>query len=427
MELKGYKHTEIGLIPEDWKLVSFDDAFKFLSTASFSRAELSIDDQVKYIHYGDIHTKFNHNIDIDNDYLPSVAEVKSRRYALMKNGDVVMADASEDLEGLGKCIEIKNLSNSKAISGLHTFLFRDKKNFFSNGFKGYLSYNPLIKNQLNKYSTGLKVYSISKSALKKIQIPLPQLSEQKAIANALQDIDGLIEKQKTLIAKKKDIKQGTMQLLLSGKKRLAGFKDTWEVKKLGQVAEITGAGVDKKINKNEEEVKLLNYLDVYRRDYIYSNELNHVVTATKLKVKQCNIMKGDVLITPSSELSNDIGITALSMEDMEKVVYSYHLYRIRFFIELDWIYKLFIFKNSFFLNQAEKYAEGSGKRYVISLAKMRELYITYPKQIKEQNAIAEILLDMDIEIQALEKQLVKYQNIKQGVMQELLTGRTRII
>ena len=112
-----------------------------------------------------------------------------------------MADASEDYEGIGKSVEVKNIKDRKAISGLHTFLLRGKKDVFSNGFKAYLHSNKIIKTQYDKLATGLKVYGVSKGNLKLIQIPLPPLPEQTAIATVLSDTDSLLQAIEKKIAK----------------------------------------------------------------------------------------------------------------------------------------------------------------------------------------------------------------------------------
>jgi len=424
---EGYKKTEVGIIPEDWRVVTFGEAFSFLSTGNNSRSEIKEQGTIQYIHYGDIHTKWRYVLDCDKDNIPFIDEIKVKSLPKLEEGDLIIADASEDYEGIGVSVEIKNIKNRKIVSGLHTFLLRGDKRTFVDGFKGYIQAMKPVKNELRKIATGISVYGISKNNLKNVLIPVPTLSEQKAISKALSDIDNLITSLEKLIDKKQKIKQGTMQQLLTGKKRLPGFTGEWEVKKLGDLGEISGAGVDKKINPNEMKVRLLNFLDVYHKDFIYSKDLWHEVTSPKTKLERCAIRKGDVFFTPSSEMRNDIAFTAVSMEDINDAVYSYHVVRFRFREKWDLKFKSYIFKTRFFFNQAETFCEGSGKRYVISLKKFRELEIYYPIDLKEQQAIANILYDMDSEIEALEKKLEKYKAIKQGMMQELLTGRIRLV
>jgi type I restriction enzyme S subunit len=261
---------------------------------------------------------------------------------------------------------------------------------------------------------------------KQIAVP-PTVTEQNSIASSLSDVDALIISLEKLIAKKRAIKQGAMQELLTGKRRLPGFSGKWETKKLGEIGEITGAGIDKKSRPNEVPVKLVNYLDVFRKDFIYSKDLNHWVTAPTAQAQRCAVKKGDVFFTPSSEMRWDIGISAVAMEDIPDAGYSYHVDRLRLFDDWDLAFRTYIFKTKNFLDQAETICEGSGKRYVISLTKFRELTVKYSVNKTEQTAIANILSDMDTEINSLEQKRDKYIMLKQGMMQVLLTGKVRLI
>ena len=124
----------------DWEKRSFGDVFSFLPTATNSRADLSPDGDAYYVHYGDIHTRFHSHLDFAHQKPPQIAREKCPRAALLRNGDWIMADASEDAAGVGKAVEVRGLSdNESAISGLHTFILREKTPVFVPGFKGHLS------------------------------------------------------------------------------------------------------------------------------------------------------------------------------------------------------------------------------------------------------------------------------------------------
>ena len=195
-----------------------------------------------------------------------------------------------------------------------------------------------------------------------------------------------------LFEKKKLIKQGVMQDFLTGKKKcLPSFNREWSEKELGELGEFTGGGVDKKSIPGQKTVTLLNFLDVYHRDFIYKKELYHKVSASDAQIRKCTLKKGDLFFTPSSELRTDVALSAVVMEDCPGCVYSYHITRFRFKDEFDLKFKSYMFNNKSFLNQAALVAEGSGKRYVVNLSKFKTLTITYPTDIKEQSAIAEIL------------------------------------
>ena len=230
-----------------------------------------------------------------------------------------------------------------------------------------------------------------------------------------------------LIEKKKAIKQGTMQDLLTAKRRLKGCTGKWIEKTIEELGILTGAGVDKKSSEDETPIRLVNYLDVFKRDYIFQKELDFWVTANEGKKHQCNVLKGDIFFTPSSEMPYDIALSALAMEDMPNVCYSYHIYRLRLNEDIDFLYRAYMFKSDSFYSQANQTCEGSGKRYVISLSKFKQMTVTYPSSKKEQRAIANVLSSMDTEITNLEQKRDKYIAIKQGMMQNLLTGKIRLI
>lgn len=216
---KGYKMTEVGTIPEDWEVTSFRESFSFVSTASFSRAEMAKEGDVACVHYGDLHTRFGFFLDLGKEDLPMVKYEKAKRYTQLQDGDLILADASEDLEGIGKMVEIKNVKKP-GIAGLHTILLRDKSQNFVDGFRAFIQDIKPVKASMERLSTGLKVYGISKRTLEDILIPIPPKKEQKAIANFLIEVEGQLESLNFKKSKLQSLKQGMMQELLTGKTRL---------------------------------------------------------------------------------------------------------------------------------------------------------------------------------------------------------------
>ena len=255
---------------------------------------------------------------------------------------------------------------------------------------------------------------------------MPRLTEQIGIAAVLSAVDALLDGLDMLIAKKRDLKQAAMQQLLTGKTRLPGFNEAWKVKRLGEIGEISSAGVDKKLRPDEVAVRLVNYLDVYHKDFIYSRDLNHWVTAPTHQLRRCAVKKGDVFFTPTSETRNDIGLSAVAMEDIPDAAYSYHLTRLRLHEPWDLCFRTYAFKTREFLDQAEMLCDGNGTRYVISQGKFRSISISVPP-VAEQAAIAAVLYGMDAELAVLMARRDKTRALKQGMMQELLTGSTRLV
>ena len=257
-------------------------------------------------------------------------------------------------------------------------------------------------------------------------IPFPPLEEQKRIAEVLSLCDEVIENLTELIDKKEQYKKGVMQRLLSGEVRFKGFMDEWQTVRLGDLATITSAGVDKKINTDEKKVRLLNYLDVFNRNKLYDNEISFITSANDTQIEKCNIKKGDLFITPSSEDREGIAKSAVAMEDFDNVVYSYHIIRLRFNKEIDLKFKSYMCDTELFHRQAYRLCDGSGQRYVISLGTFREMKIYIPTSIGEQKKIGEFLSTIDNEIDNLKKQLELRKQQKKGLMQKLLTGEVRV-
>lgn len=205
----------------EWEVKTFGECFEFLSTGSQSRSELSEYGNVGYIHYGDIHTKWNLVLDCDKDDIPLINKEKVKGLPLLKDGDLIIADASEDYEGVGISIEIKNVRHREIVAGLHTLLLRGNKQVIADGFKTFITTMQYVKNSLQKIATGISVYGISKTNLKNIKIILPPtIEEQKVIAQILTDMDTEIEVLEQKRNKYKGIKQGMMQELLTGRTRL---------------------------------------------------------------------------------------------------------------------------------------------------------------------------------------------------------------
>ncbi|MEO9632166.1 MAG: restriction endonuclease subunit S [Sulfitobacter sp.] len=249
--------------------------------------------------------------------------------------------------------------------------------------------------------------------------------EQEAIAEALSDADALIEELERLILKKRLIKQGAMQSLLTAERRLPGFSGEWKRYRLSEIGEVTGSGVDKKIVEGEQPIRLLNYTDVYREQYITGRILHHWVTASEQKARRCRIRNGDIFFTPTSETPDDIARSAVALEDIEDAAYSYHVVKLRLNKVDSRDFWAHIFETEDFRRQARLNADGSGTRYVVTLRKFRNMEISIPNET-EREAIGETLRDMSAEIHALVTRLEKARQVKDGMMQNLLTGRIRL-
>ncbi len=396
----GYKQTEVGVIPEDWAVETLGDIFTFGGGYSASRDQLSSDGHC-YLHYGDIHKSTKSFIDVRAEY-PDIPKLniplkrispKSR----LHNGDVVFVDASEDDEGTSKHIVVVNNEDITYISGLHTIVAKSKEGVLDNGYKRYCFQSRDIKSQFYFYSVGTKVSGISKTNIGKLQLPIPPLPEQQAIASALTDVDALITALGQLITKKRNIKQGAMQQLLTGEKRLPGFGGEWIMKKIENIAPLQ-RGFDLPNN----ELKKGEYPVVYSNGIVnyhcaYKLKAPGVVTGRSGTIGKVTFVEEDYWPHNTS-----LWVTDFKGNDPKFIFYLY------------------------LKTKLERFGTGSGVP-TLNRNDVHSFEISIPSKKKEQQAIAKILSDMDTEIEALEQKQAKYKTIKQGMMQELLTGKTRLL
>lgn len=207
---------EDGSAYPDWEEKKFKEIYSFYSTNSFSRDKLNYESgEVRNVHYGDIHTKFSTLFDIKDELVPYInSEIdlsKIKKDSYLKLGDILIADASEDYNDIGKTIEIVNLNNEKVISGLHTFHARPNKHKMALGFSGYLLQSWIVRKQVMKIAQGTKVLGISTGRLGEIKFFTPSYPEQTQIANFLRAIDTKIAVVQTQIEYTQRFKKGLLQ------------------------------------------------------------------------------------------------------------------------------------------------------------------------------------------------------------------------
>jgi len=263
--------------------------------------------------------------------------------------------------------------------------------------------------------------NFSAEIVKSFLVPLPPLAEQKAIAEALSDVDDLIASLERLIAKKRDIKAATMGQLLTGRTRLPGFAGEWERKRLGDIVStpITdGPHLTPKFLADGVPFLSVNNLVNNQIDF---QSLRFVSRADHLEFsKKCKPRKGDILFGKAAS----VGMVGLIETEMELNIWS-PLALIRVGHPTSARFVCYALQSSQVHRQI-KLLTNSSSQGNIGMREIGLLEIPLPEPI-EQAAIAAVLSDMDAEIEALESRLAKTRMLKQGMMQELLTGRTRLV
>jgi type I restriction enzyme S subunit len=267
----------------NWNERKFGEIFTFRTTNSFSRDKLNYEKgSVKNIHYGDIHKRFNSLFDVKNEFVPyinedvSIERISKDNY--VKNGDLIIADASEDYDDIGKSIEVVNTNGEFILAGLHTFLARPELLQMSIGFNGYLMKTNKTKLQIKTIAQGTKVLSLSSTRLSKIDLNFPSLEEQTKIANFLTAIDekiNLLKEKATALA---EYKKGMMQKIFNQELR---FKDEfgkdyadWEEKSLGEIAKLQGGYAFKSHQFKNEGIPVIRISNISNsNNYIEENNM----------------------------------------------------------------------------------------------------------------------------------------------------------
>jgi len=391
---KGYKNTEVGVIPEDWEVKELSDLTSLMTNGFVGVATThytEFEDGITYIQ--------GYNVEENSFNFTGIKKVtkefhKQHSKSCLQEGDLLTIQTGE--VGLTTIVN-KGLEGSNCHALIIT---RFKKN---NSFPKFYSYylNSLSgKKQLKEIETGSTMKHINVGDMIHVKVPVPTKSEQTAIATALSDADALINSLSTLIAKKRNIKQGAMQELL--KPNPDSHREGWEVKKLGEIAEIyTG-------KKNNQ-------------DKVENGEYPFFVRSQTVERINTYSFDGEAILVPGE---GNIG----------KI---FHYINGKFDFHQR-VYKISDFKTGYIGKYVYRYiSENFGKHALensvkatvdsLRLPTFQVFNIPFPPTEEEQTEIATILSDMDAEIQALETKLEKYRKIKLGMMQKLLTGKIRLV
>lgn len=418
----GMKQTEVGMIPEEWTVQSFADTFRILNNNTFSRAELNyVSGQFRNIHYGDVLILFPEVLDCTRDDVPYIndeARISGSAQAL-QDGDIVMADTAED-ETVGKVTEVMNTSEKPVMSGLHTIPCRVKTGEFAPKWLGYYMNSHLYHDQLLPYIHGTKVSSVSKGSLGGTAIIVPSTEEQKKIVEALSDIDTLIVNLQKLIQKKKDIRQGAMQMLVTGRKRLSGCNKEWQDTTLGKICDI-------KDGTHQTPHYVESGIPFYSVETVTNDDFTHV--------KYISLEEHERLTSSYKIENGDVLMTRIGSIGKGKYVDWYP--NASFYVSLALLkfrgnktlanFIALLTGTEEFQKEAELHSLQFAIPMKINLGQISDIRVAIPTDDNEIKAIVEVLNDMGNEIKRLEEKLNKYKHLKQGMMEELLTGKVRLI
>jgi type I restriction enzyme S subunit len=332
----------------------------------------------------------------------------------LRRGDVIFVRSSVKPSGVGLTAVVMNDLPKTVFSGF-LIRFRDE-GLLDINFKKYCFYEEKFRRKVISASSVSANTNINQESLKQLSIAIPLAKgEQQAIAEVLNDFDSLIESLGILIAKKQLIKQGAMQMLLTGKRRLPGFSGEWEVKKVCQFGEIVTGGTPPTNTKDYwgGYIPWVTPTDIStHKDIIETERQISTLGLSRLRKLPVN----SVLVTCIASIGKNVILRRVgaSNQQINAIIPNAEN-------DSDFLYYLFEANIDYLKNNA-----GITATSIISKREFSELTFLVPRR-KEQQAIATVLSDMDSEIVALEERLEKTKLMKQGMMQELLTGRIRLI
>ena len=418
----GYKRTEVGVIPEEWEVIPLGAVAQF-RTGPFGSA----------LHKSDYTTDgipvINPMHIIDGELSPStqmsITEVAAQQLSefRLKAGEVVLGRRGD----MGRCALVQR-QHEGWLCGTGSMIVRPGS-AVDPGFLSRILSSPSVVASIEEASVGSTMINLNQGTLRSLLVQLPPVSEQRAIATALSDVDALLTQLDRLIAKKRDIKQAAMQQLLTGKTRLPGFDGAWRTGTVGDVVEALEAGVS------------VNSMDDPPTPGAPSVLKTSAVSAGRFLPEECKrITAADIPRARINPLANTILISRMNTPDLVgEVAYVPVDHPWLFLPDRLWMTRLkpgtrvdarwlaYLLSNRAYQQQIKASATGtSGSMKNISKDSLLNIPVPFPEH-EEQTAIATLLSDLDAELAALEARRDKTRALKLGMMQELLTGRTRLV
>ncbi|AOP33068.1 hypothetical protein A0128_03860 [Leptospira tipperaryensis] len=416
MEMKqGYKQTEVGVIPEDWEVKRIGEIFNISAGGDLDMSTLSTfkDSFFNYpIFSNSLSDKGLYGYTSNPQYESNTVTVTARGtvgYAVFRN---------HQYSAIGRVLILSPI-------------FKINGKFTEEYINNYIKFA--------NESTGVPQLTVPQIAKYHLILP-PTLTEQEAIANVLSDMDALILSLEKLISKKQQIKQGTMQALLTGRKRLPGFgkgertkltevgliPEDWEVKRIGETAllkaRIGWHGLTAKEYLNTGIYRLITGTEFHKGSIDWSRCF-FVDQERYEQDKYIQIKENDILITKDGSIGKIAFVNLLNWPaTLNSGVFVIRPKNISFFPN----FLFYIFSSFYFDKFISQITAGST---ILHLYQKDFVKFTFPlpPTLAEQTAIANVLSDLDSEIDALESKLEKYKLLKQGMMQQLLTGAIRLV
>ncbi|WP_186395525.1 restriction endonuclease subunit S [Stappia sp. TSB10GB4] len=412
----GYKLTEIGIIPEDWDAVPLGDLFTFKN--GLNKAKKYFGYGTPIVNYMDVFGRPGLRLDhIKGRVDVSRSELEGFE---VRKGDVFFTRTSETVEEIGVAAAMLDPAKDTVFSGF-VLRARPTDDSLDDHFKAYCFSPKYFRQQVIARATYTTRALTNGRSLSATILARPPRAEQESIAEALSDVDAAIAAIRRLIAKKRDLRTGAMQRLLTGESRLPGFTAPWQEKRLGELGRfLKGSGVPRGAAFSGE-LPCIRYGEVYTTHHNvvrqFTSRISRAVAnnATRIQFR-------DLLFAGSGETKEEIGKCVALTTDVE--AYAGGDIIILRPYGGDPVFLGYLMNIPQVARQKANRGQGDAVVHVSARA-LASVEVLLPDE-REQEAIAEVLSDMEAEIAALEARLAKTRDLKQAMMQALLTGRVRL-
>lgn len=411
MELKpGYKQTEVGVIPEDWEALSLNDACIKIQDGTHFSPKIG-GSQYKYITSKNIGKG---SLSLNNVYM--ISEEEHRK--IYKRCDVKLGDVLLTKDGINTGNTAINHLNEEFSLLSSVALLRVDTNNHNNLYLMYQILSGQGQARITNMISGNAITRLTLDKIKKLSFPFPSTKhEQRLIAEKIHSIDSLITSLEKLIEKKKLIKQGVMQELLTGKRRLPGFSGEWETKRLGKISSLSSGGTplvaeNRFYNGN---IPWVTITDISKSGK-YITETERTLSEDGLNHSSAVMFpKGTILFAMYASIGK---VTIASMDtSCNQAILGIESHS----VEPEFLY--------YYLSYREKYYGSLGQQGTqnnLNKDIVQNFIVPVPDPL-EQKQLIDLLSTMDYEIHAITIQISKTRLLKQAMMQELLTGRIRLI
>lgn len=414
----GYRLTDVGVIPEEWEVAPLSAAIvEFRGGASFKPSDFT-KTGVKVLPKGGVGRSGYLQIAYEDPQYctKAYADAHPRNQVDEKFTIVVLRDLVPSGPSIGLMVQIRNSETYVLAQGVYGFKVDER---ISNpGYLVQLSNSFWYRRLVNSIMVGSTQVHITNTAFKKAQIPLPPILEQRAIAATLSDMDALVSGLDQLITKKRDLKQTAMQQLLTGQRRLPGFKGAWQIQPLKSIIREFIVPMRDKPKGFRGNIPWCRIED-FDGKYLFGSKSNQCVDndiIQKMNLKlfpvgtllvSCSANLGRCAIVGSPLVSNQTFIGLVPDEKSSDSEFLFYLM-------------------TFNAGRLNLLSSGTTISY-LSREQFESFEVIVPPSLGEQIEIAQLLSDMDSEIATLESRRAKTRDLKQGMMQELLTGRIRLV